>query len=73
MTGMSKTATNKNTLKAGTCFALFLPNPETGSIYMTTLSDPETFQLFKKKKKKNLDTIQEELPKFQTKSNQITN
>ena len=52
MTGMSKTATNKNTLKAGTCFALFLPNPETGSIYMTTFSDPETFQLFKKKKKK---------------------
>lgn len=52
MTGMSKTATNKNTLKAGTCFALFLPNPETGSISMTTFSDPETFQLFKKKKKK---------------------
>ena len=52
MTGMSKTATNKNTLKAGTCFALFLPNPETGSISMTTFSDPETFQLLKKKKKK---------------------
>lgn len=51
MTGMSKTATNKNTLKAGTCITLFLPNPETGSISMTTFSDPETFQLFKKKKK----------------------
>lgn len=53
MTGMSKTATNKNknTLKAGTCITLFLPNPETGSISMTTFSDPETFKLFKQKKK----------------------
>lgn len=53
MTGMSKTARNKNknTLKAGTCITLFLPNPETGSISMTTFSDPETFKLFKKKKK----------------------
>lgn len=56
MTGMSKTATNKNTLKAGTCITLFLPNPETGSISMTTFSDPETFQLLKKKKN-NLDII----------------
>lgn len=48
MTGMSKTATNKNknTLKAGTCITVFLPNPETGSISMTTFSDPETFKLF---------------------------
>lgn len=53
MTGMSKTARNKNknTLKAGTCITLFLPNPETGSISMTTFSDPETFKLLKKKKK----------------------
>lgn len=48
MTGRSKTATNKNKnpLKAGTCIPLLLPNPETGSISMTTFSDPETFKLF---------------------------
>lgn len=51
-------------------YHFILPDPETGSISMTTFSDPETFKLFKKKKHWILFR---KSTKFQTKSNQITN